>query len=389
MSTGKELFDHQVNVMDRASKPMSIRIQTSPLRDEQGAVVGGLQTFHVIDRPDDEVQRELTLFELRKKLGADRKMARIYELLPDLANSGAPVLLQGEPGTGKRLLAGAIHKLSRRRNGPFFHVYCKQKNAETLTRELLGTPSDLDGQTRTREPGILEKSNRGTLFLERIGALSYPLQVSLFKAMEKGKYIPVGSGASVESDFRLIASTETDLENKVREGTFPENLFYCLNVFKIAIPPLREHREDIPALALDILWRLKLEQGKDVHELDEEAVRVLLEYPFPGNLAELEETLRQGFHTAQGNTLRAGDLPHHLLHAVPALAGRSAAAGPGGLADTVGEESRKILAALIRNHWNRKRAASDLGMDRTTLWRKMKRMGIHYTNPPQEDETER
>jgi PAS domain S-box-containing protein len=381
MTSGRELFDHQVNVLDRSSRPLSIRVQTSPLRDEKGDVVGGLQTFHVIDRPGEEVLRELTLFELRKKLGNNPKMARIYELLPDLADSDAPVLLQGEPGTGKRLLAGAIHKLSGRRNGPFFHVICKKKSPEDLSRELLGTLSDLEAEPRSREQGILEQAHQGTLFLEGIGALPYSLQVSLFRAMERGAFVPVGSGDSVNSDFRLIASTETGLEKKVREGTFPESLFYCLNVFKIAIPPLREHRDDLRPLARDILWRLRLEQGKDIQDLDESVARILTEYPFPGNLAELEEVLRHAYEAARFPLVRAGNLPSRLGKSGTSAGGSPAEAAQAANQELPGEEGQKILAALVRNHWNRKRAADELGMDRTTLWRKMKRMGIHHTNP--------
>ena len=375
MATGKESFDQQVNVLNRHNRPLSIRIQTSPLRDEGGHIVGGLQTFHVIDRPDEDIRKELILFELRKKMGKDRRLAQIFEVLPDLASSDAPVLLQGEPGTGKKLLARAIHRLSARASGPFFHVSCRQKRREQLTEELLGLELNVEREQETRERGILEKAHQGTIFLDGIEALPYPLQVNVFRAVEKGVYMPVGATTPMGSDIRLIASSETDLEKKVKEGTFRESLFYCLNVFKVHIPPLRDRREDIPLLARDILWHLSLEEGNEVHDIDDAAIRALQAHPFPTNLRELRTVLERACQSTRRTILGPEDLRF-------SLTGQSTEikVSPSPRKQTSGEatnhEREAILAALVRNHWSRKRAAQELGMDRTTLWRKMKRMGI-------------
>lgn len=216
--------------------------------------------------------------------------------------------------------------------------------------------------------------------MEGIEDLPYALQVGCFRAMEEGVYLPVGAESSVELDIRLIASTETDLETKVKEGTFRENLYYCLNVFKVYAPPLRERKEDIPLLARDILWQLSLETGKEVHDIDEEASRVLKDYPFPGNLKELRTILEEAYRAAGGKTLRKGDLPRSVIGE-----GTSGEAAPEAREQGTGaprtREKDAILAALIRNQWSRKRAAQELGMDRTTLWRKMKRMGLDHTTP--------
>lgn len=383
MATGKESYDQQVNVLDRFNRPLSIRIQTSPLRDEGGRIVGGLQTFHVIDRPDEEIRRELILFELRKKMGKDRRLARIFEVLPDLAKSDAPVLLQGEPGTGKKLLASAIHRLSGRASGPFFHVPCRRKTREILNEELLGAGLHMEKDQQPGEKGILEKAHQGTVFLDGIETLPYPLQVNIFRAMEEGVYMPLGATETLNSDIRLIASTESDLEEKVKEGTFRENLFYCLNVFKIHVPPLRDRREDIPWLSRDILWHLSLEEGKDVHDLEEEAVRTLRNHPFPENLRELRAILEHAHRLTRHSTLTAEDL-RAPMSGPSARKDVSASPQPKGSGDSVVREREAILAALGRNHWSRKRAARELGMDRTTLWRKMKRMGIPSAVPETE-----
>jgi PAS domain S-box-containing protein len=380
MATGKESFDQQVNVLNRSNRPLSIRIQTSPLRDEGGCIVGGLQTFHVIDRPDEEIRQELTLFELRKKMGRDRRLARIFEVLPDLARSDAPVLLQGEPGTGKKLLARAIHQLSGRASGPFFHVSCRRKSQEQLTEELLGSSLLLEKDQESRERGILERAHRGTVFLDGIEVLPYPLQVSIFRAMEEGAYMPVGGTTPLPSDIRLIASSESDLEEKVKEGTFRENLFYCLNVFKIQAPPLRDRKDDIPLLSRDIIWHLSLEEGKDVHEIDDASIRILQAYAFPANLRELRVILERACRTSRRKTLKPEDL-RSAMTGLQADPDGSSAPQRQGAGDVQNQERAAILAALLRNQWNRKRTAHELGIDRTTLWRKLKRMGIQPAGP--------
>jgi len=385
MKTGKESFDHQVNILDRSNRPRSIRIQTSPLRDEAGQIVGGLQSFHVIDRPDEEVRQELILFELRKKMGRDRRLGKLYDILPDLAKSDAPVLLQGEPGTGKRLLASAIHRLSGRAAGPFFQVSCKQKTTDKLAEELLGSNMNLEKEEITREEGTLERAHRGTIFVEGIEDLPYSIQESLFRAMEEGAYMPVGTDKAVDTDIRLIASTESNLEEKVKEGTFRENLFHCLNVFKVYVPPLRDRREDIPILAQDILWHLSLEKGGEVYDIDDKTAAILQAYPYPGNLKDLRVVLEKAYREAQEPRLNPEDLPSYVLNESSETSGWRKGQRIG-RQRALGQQRNDILDALIRNRWNRTRAARELGMDRTTLWRKMKRMGIHNTATPVTDE---
>ncbi|MEW6442137.1 MAG: sigma 54-interacting transcriptional regulator [bacterium] len=375
ISTGKEFFDNQVHILDRSDRAVPIRIQSSPLRDREGNIIGGLQTFQVVTDPDEGTRQELILFELRRKMGRDERLARLYAILPDLAGSDAPVLLQGEPGTEKRELARAIHLLSGRALGPYCHVSCREKDPETLTRELLGTWKHPGGPAGAGQPGSLERAHRGTLFLEEIEELPYPLQVSLFKAMEEGEYRPPGAESVVSSDIRLIASTQADLEKKVKEGTFPQSLFYCLNVFKIQVPALRDRREDILTLARDILWRISLETGKEVSGFDAEVARALQSHPFPGNIHELDEILRTGHASARDRQLKPEELPA-LTQAHKGLMRKPGPRHARAAADAAGSARERILGALIRNRWNRKRAAQELGVDRTTLWRRMKRMGI-------------
>lgn len=382
MTQGKEILDYRVNILDRSERPFPVRIQASPLRDERGAIIGGLQTFRVIENPDEETRKELVLFELRSKIGKDQRLCQIYEILPDLAQSDAPVLLQGEPGTEKKLLARAIHLLSGRASGPYVAVACAEKDPESLTEELLGcrtSRAGTDPSHKATVTGYLEQAHRGTLFLEGIESLPYPLQVSVFKAMEEGEYMPLGGEEPASSDLRLIASTHIDLESRVREGTFPDSLFYCLNVFQIYLPPLRERKEEIPRLARNILWRVSMETGKDVTDLDDEVAVRLQRHPFYGNLHELDQILRQAHRNCEGPYLTLRDLPS--LPKAPVVGASGCSGTPAGSdqqePDFLEKERERILDALVRNRWNRKQAARELGMDRTTLWRRMRRVGIH------------
>lgn len=381
MTQGKEILDYRVNILDRAERPFPVRIQASPLRDDRGEIIGGLQTFRVIENPDEDTQKELVLFELRSKIGKGSRLSQIYEILPDLAQSDAPVLLQGEPGTEKRLLARSIHMLSGRASGPYVAVACAEKDPENLTEELLGPRSSRTGtdpSNRAEIKGYLEQAHRGTLFLEGIESLPYPLQVSVFKAMEEGEYMPLGADERASSDFRLIASTHIDLESRVREGTFPDSLFYCLNVFQIHVPPLRERKEEIPRLARNILWRISMETGKDVTDLDEDVAARLQRHPFYGNLRELDQILRQAHRNSEGPKLTLRDLPRLFDASGPGIDRMEGAAGLSEREpDALKKERERILDALVRNRWNRKQAARELGMDRTTLWRRMRRVGIH------------
>lgn len=377
---GEVLCDHPMTVLNRETTPLPLRVQGSPMKNEEGRLVGSLQTFHLVENPDRDTDQDLILFELEKKLGRSPELRKVYEILPDLARSDAPVLIHGEPGTGTRELARAIHRLSGRGTGPFHAVACREQSQEELTRSLLGAPEEAVQARHPRSPGILERANGGTVFLRDIGALPSSLQVHVLRAVERHVFTPVETATQVKVDIRLVASTETGLESLVRSGRFRENLFYCLNVFRIHLPPLRTRAGDVRELAEDCLLRLSMEHGSRVKGMERAVVAALQAYPLPGNNRELVQILTAAFRKASGAYIGTQDLPSAISRAGFLRPGDDA--GGTGAGSSRGGEGSRILSALIRNQWSRKRAAQDLGMDRTTLWRKMKRLGIPSAAPP-------
>lgn len=371
IKAGSKTFGSEVQILTKDYQSVSILVQTSPLKDSQGNIVGGLETFHRL-RPAEYMHEESSVpLDLAKRLGKDERMKKIFSILPDLAESEAPVLLQGESGVGKELIAATIHKLSRRHRYPMARVSCSAFSEEALVFELFGCRVNSLHNVKEDRTGRIEKANGGSLFLDEIDSLPQSLQIMLFRAFEDGQYEPLGAERPEPLDVRLIASTEIDLENRVREGMFKENLYYWLNVFQIQLPPLRERKEDILFLAHQNIQRLNRKGEKVINDIELDALQVLQMYSYPGNIKELENIIQHAHIIAKGKKTCLGDLPTRVVQEVgskvvtPKMNGR-----------TMGEvEKDVILEALRRNDWNRKKAAEELGINRTTLWRKMKRMG--------------
>ncbi|PIZ18790.1 MAG: hypothetical protein COY50_13420 [Deltaproteobacteria bacterium CG_4_10_14_0_8_um_filter_43_12] len=318
------------------------------------------------DLPESSVS-----FELAKRLGKDKRIKKILSILPDLSESDAPVIIQGESGVGKELIAVTIHKLSKRHRYPMAKISCSAFSEEALAFELFGCRVNSLHNIKEDIVGWIERANGGSLFLDEIDCLPQSLQIMLFRAFEDGEYEPLGAERPEPLDVRLITATEIDLENRVREGMFKDNLYYWLNVFQIRLPPLRERKGDILFLAHQNIQRLNQKGEKVINDIDLDALRVLQMYLYQGNIKELENIIQHAHILAKGKRICLGDLPARVVQragsevVIPQINGR-----------TMGEvEKDVILEALRRNDWNRKKAAEELGINRTTLWRKMKRMG--------------
>jgi DNA-binding NtrC family response regulator len=262
--------------------------------------------------PPRRLETKKTSYELSKKLGKDRRMKKIFSLLPDLAESDAPVLLEGESGTGKELIAATIHKLSKRYRYPLVKVSCSAFSEEILITELFGCRANSLHGVQEDCIGRMEMAKRGTLFLDEIDFLPLRVQVMLFRAFEDGHYMPLGAQRPESLDVRLIAATEKNLKNRVREGKFKESLYYRLNVFQIQLPPLRERRGNIIFLAYQHIRYLNERGEKTVKDFDLDALRALQRYHYPGNIKELENVIQHAHILAQGESISLGDLPSRL-----------------------------------------------------------------------------
>jgi DNA-binding NtrC family response regulator len=300
------------------------------------------------------------------------RMVEIFELIREVGRQRSTVLIQGESGTGKELVARAIHFSGDRSVGPFVGVSCAALAEALLESELFGHEKGSFTGAVAQKKGKFELADGGTVFLDEIGDISPKLQVDLLRVLQERRFFRVGGTSEIGVDARVIAATHQDLAEAVREGRFREDLYYRLNVIAIRIPPLRERREDIPLLAQEFIDRLSHELGRDVSEITDEALRLLIDNPWPGNVRQLENALERAMVTCKTHALGIDDFAF-LREAEPALA--TGLRLPRGL--TLQELEREYIAATLgRLQGNIKETASALGIDRSTLYEKIKRYEI-------------
>ena len=366
------------------------------MADGQGRELGAVVTMTDISkmrRIEDENRRlreeagERVAFH--NIVGAGPAMREVFRLIELAAASDATVLVVGETGTGKELVARAIHHHSSRRDGPLITVNCTALSESLLESELFGhVKGAFTGAVRDRA-GRFESAQGGTVFLDEVGELPPLVQVKLLRVLQEHTIERVGEGVPRHVDVRVIAATHRDLRARTAEGVFREDLFYRLNVFPIRVPPLRDRREDIAPLIEHFVRRYAAQTGKDILGLTEDAMRIIMDHGWPGNVRELENAIAHGFITCPGGRIGPFDLPLELRQAglappenIP-LYPPSKGDSPGSDASPgrSGRRSRTLTreqleAALEACDWNKAEAARRLGLDRSTVWRKMKALGI-------------
>lgn len=303
-------------------------------------------------------------------LGDSRAIREVYATVRRAAPTLSTVLVRGESGTGKELVARLIHDHSPRADGPFVRVHCAALPDALLESELFGYEKGAFTGANTQAKGKFEIAAGGTIFLDEIGDISPKLQADLLRVLQEKRFYRLGGTNEVQVDVRVIAATNKDLAEEVREGRFRDDLYYRLNVIEIQIPPLRQRREDIPLLARHLLERLSSECGKELSGLNEDALKVLLSYDWPGNVRELENAIERAVVTCRGRQLTADDFSF-LAQAVEARTNFTVPAIP--LQEL---EKLAVQAALERSSGNVKEAAQALGIDRSTMYEKIKRYEI-------------
>jgi DNA-binding NtrC family response regulator len=326
-----------------------------------------------LQRENAILRRKLTRqYRFHDLVSKSPRMAEIFELVREVASQRSTVLVQGESGTGKELVARAIHFSGERGERPFVAVSCAALAETLLESELFGHEKGSFTGAVAQKKGKFELADGGTLFLDEIGDISPKLQVDLLRVLQERRFFRVGGTAEIAVDVRVIAATHHDLAADVREGRFRDDLYYRLNVINIRLPPLRERREDVPLLAQEFLDRLAHELGREVSGISEEALRVLMDHEWPGNVRELENAVERALVTCKAGVLGAEDIAFLSRPAAPATTGLSL---PAGL--TLQDLEREYIAATLRRtEGNVKAAAEALGIDRSTLYEKVKRYEI-------------
>lgn len=371
--TTETIVNLEVNVLNRDNREIPISISTAVVRDESGNVVGAVETFRDLSLIK-ELRKEISSsYSFHDILGRSKSMRDLFQILPDIAQSDATVLIEGESGTGKELFAAAIHDLSTRKNRPLIKVNCAALPETLLESELFGYKKGAFTDARRDKPGRFRQAHGGTILLDEIGDMSKGTQVKLLRVLEQKEFEPLGSTKTEKVDVRIIAATNRDLMEMMHRREFREDLFFRINVIRLSIAPLRERREDIPLLIDHFMERINLKQSKQIKKVSPAALRILLNYDFPGNVRELENIIEHAIILTKGIEIQPRNLPSYLRNKQREPLARAEISEEQDLAVLERVERDLIASALERNGGNTGAAAKELGIHRSTLWRKMKR----------------
>ncbi len=373
ISTGRPSEEAEVEITNANGSAVPLRVRAAALRDADGRLQGGVETFRDVSTERHLVKRITEAYTFCDIKGKSEPMTRLFSIMPDVAASNSTVLITGESGTGKELVARALHDLSSRHEGPFVAVNCGSIPETLMESELFGhLRGAFTGAERERQ-GRFAAAKGGTLFLDEIAEMPITVQAKLLRALDQGEYTPLGANMPLKAKVRVLAATNRDLEREAAEGRFRQDLYYRLNVLHLSMPPLRDRREDIPVLVDYFLERLAAERGEDRSEIGSAAMGLLLEHNWPGNVRELQNALEHAVVLARGGRVEPRHLPESLRRRLrPQVEPVKAAAD----LDLGHREQNAIRRALTMHKGHRAKAAAELGISTTTLWRKIKRYGM-------------
>jgi PAS domain S-box-containing protein len=369
LASGKPELRPLVRIISKSGTEVPLSMSTSLLKDQGGKIVGGVRIFRDLSELE-KLRRELAgTYTSEDIIGKSPAMKEVISFLPDIAESESPVLIEGPTGSGKELIARAIHNLSPRKNGPFVPVNCAALPETLLESELFGYAKGAFTGALRNKAGRILLANKGTLFLDEIPSTSLAFQADLLRVLEDGEFTPLGDTKTAKADFRLVTATNLDLRDLVSEGKFREDLYYRLNVAKISLPPLKERKQDIPLLVDHFIHKFNALKGKNIESVTPEVLSFLMDYAFPGNIRELENIIEYGFIACKGTTIGMEHLSRDLLDSRRKI-------GPV-LSTAELQEAQKIRAILERHSHNRIATAKALGLSRTSLWRKIRKYGLN------------
>ena len=372
MRSGKEIIDLKVNILNVIGEEVPVSISTAVLRNEAGKVIGGVETFRDLSALE-ELKKEITkYYTFEDIISKNHKIQEIFFVLPDIAHSESTVLIQGPSGSGKELFARAIHNLSPRKKKPYVVVNCGALPDTLLESELFGYVKGAFTDAKKDKPGRFALAEGGTLFLDEIGDLSINLQVKLLRFLQEKEYEPLGGTRTRKANVRIIAATNKNLTELLARGTFREDLYYRINVIKIELPPLSARREDIPYLIDRFIRQFNIKMGKRITRVSGNVLDLLMNYDFPGNIRELENIVEYAFVLCRGTEITTAHLPRDFLRKVSPSNEKESMK----VKKLDHAEAEVILNTLKKYHGHRGKAAEELGVNVTTLWRKVKKLGI-------------
>ncbi len=337
-----------------------VNVTTYPLLDNRGAVLVVRDETHLADLERDMRERQ----QLYNIIGKSEKIQMIYSLIEDLADIQTTVLITGESGTGKELVAEELHYKGGRSQKPFVKVNCTALSENLLESELFGhVKGAFTGAIQDRV-GRFQKADGGTIFLDEIGDITPRMQLQLLRVLQEREFERVGDSTPIKVDVRVIAATNQNLREKIRRGEFREDLYYRLKVVEINLPALRERREDMPLLINHFINKFNKKLNKEIVAISSDAQKIFMDYPWPGNIRELEHTMEHAFILCRQKTITVNHLPQVFKEFIGTKSSL--------LEDIKIDEPQAIIQALKKTAWNKARAARLLGMSRRTIYRKIK-----------------
>ena len=374
LKTGVEAIDRPVSIINSRGERIPISISTAVLRDDDGEVLGAVETFRDLSAIE-HLRKELSKsYSIEDIVSKSPRIHKLFAILPDIAESESTVLIQGPSGSGKELFAYAIHNLSPRKDKNHVIINCGTLPHELFESELFGYMKGAFTDAKLDKKGKLAHAEGGTVFFDEIGDLPLSTQVKLLRLLQQREYEPLGGISPIRADIRIIAATNKDLKELLAQGKFRDDLYFRLAVVKFELPSLKQRREDIPYLVDHFIMKFNARKGKKIISVSPEVMSILMQHDYPGNIRELENIIEYGFVVCHGSIIQAEHLPGDLSQpGEPSETIRSESTTP--ISEAI-DEGGRILSALRKHGGSVTLASQELGIPRTTLWRKLRRFNI-------------
>jgi len=374
MDKGKSFMNTSGYIINSKKKRIPITTSTSLLIDKKGKILGGVEVFRDHSLVE-ELRKELSnQFQIENMASQSPAMKKIFKILPQIAKSDSSVLIEGETGTGKEIMAKAIHNLSDRKDKPFIAINCGALPDTLLESELFGHMAGAFTGATKDKPGHFALAQGGSIFLDEIGETSAAFQVRILRAVQEREFQPLGATKVIKADIRIIAATNKDLADLVAVDKFRQDLFYRINVVGLKLPPLRNRMEDLPFLVDLFIQKLNRIKSKSVEGIDPEVLQIFMTHNFPGNIRELENLIEYAFVLCSTGIIKHEHLPSKLWLSQNQIIENN---DPEFLVKNA--HAKTIMNALKENKYKRQAAADALGIHKSTLFRRMKKLGL---NPP-------
>lgn len=370
LKTGEKVTNRDSAIRSKNNGAIPVRVNSSVLFNNENDPVGGVISFRDMSEFEAITSRLMRESQYHGIVGHSKAMQDIFQLIEEISDADASVLILGESGTGKEIIADAIRESSQRKDKPFIKVNCSIFPVQLLASELFGHVKGAFTGAINDRLGRFEIADQGTMFLDEIVDLPLPMQSQLLRVLQEGTFERIGESLTRKVDVRVITATNRDIKEALETGLFREDLYYRLSVIPIEVPPLRERVDDIPYLVKHFITKFSMVYKKNIQEIDDEAMDLLLRYPWPGNVRELENATEHAFALSKNDDiLRSTKFPLKIRQATTAFPTKGTKSIPA-------NQDLELLDALQQHKWNKTKVAKELGIGRTTVWRRMKRIGL-------------